>query len=40
MIAAFVNGDLGDGFRMMKDDMSAANCDCENKNKINTMDRK
>jgi hypothetical protein len=24
LIAALVNGDLGDGFRMMKDDMSAA----------------
>uniref|UniRef100_A0A0A9DKG7 Pco135291a n=1 Tax=Arundo donax TaxID=35708 RepID=A0A0A9DKG7_ARUDO len=24
LIAAFVNGDLGDGFRMMKDDMRAA----------------
>jgi hypothetical protein len=29
LTAAFVKGDLGDGFRMMNDDMSAANCDCE-----------
>jgi hypothetical protein len=28
LIAALVNGDFGDGFRMMKDDMSAASWAC------------